>query len=259
LDVPEHIVSKQTEKINIKGVKGKGLPGSKRPLKFDHKFSGIFKDGWVVSTGTYDKTPGGMFSAEAAKRSLLLNLGLNINDVTSKTSDKFQFTLSDSINTMHIICSQKQVDHSVNYKFKDKVDFSLPETQSSNFSAVLLPDANSEKTEWHLILKYNLEMPGGSIAEMMREGTSAESGFLTNKSDTIFIEPLLIKTNTGKVINNAGADSFKIVGGYEFRMGDNTIGIVDLFNQSFSFFTETNKNYKMVIAAASTALLLRNR
>lgn len=259
LDVPEHIVSKQTEKINVKGVKGKGLPGSKRPIKFEHKYSGIFKDGWVVSSATYDKTPRGIFSAEASKRSLLLNLGLNINDVISKTSDRFQFTLSDSINTMIVFCNQQQFGQSINYKFKDKGEFSLPKTHSSSFGAVLLPGANSVKAEWRLVLKYNLETYGGTIAAILSEGTAVENGFLTDKTDTIFIKPLLIKKYSGNMVNKIGGASFKIVGGYEFRMGDNTIGIVDLINPSFTFFTETNTIYKLVIAAASTALLLRNR
>lgn len=45
LDV-EETVANRAEKINVSGVKGKRLPGSKHPIKYENLFSGTVKDGW---------------------------------------------------------------------------------------------------------------------------------------------------------------------------------------------------------------------
>lgn len=258
LDVPSD-VSNQAVKIGVSGIRGKGLPGSKRPLKFEKEFSGTFKDGWIVNSDVYDKTPGGFFSAEAIKRSLLSNIGVDINDVTSKRTDKYQFTLSDSKNSVVIFCNQKYIGKSIDYNIKKRIDFSTATNEASSFVASLLYANGLEKAEWLLELKYDRKTPGGVIATTLREGMAIEQGFLTNKTDTIHIKPLFIIRNAEKIPEKSIVKSFEIVGGYEFEHDEKTIGIVDLFNPSIWFFPESNTKYKTLVASAATALLLRRR
>jgi hypothetical protein len=258
LDVPSD-VSNHATKIGVSGIRGKGLPGSKRPLKFEQEFTGTFKDGWVVTSDIFDKTPGGIFSAEAVKRGLLSNMGIEINNVTSKKTDKYQFTVSDSKNSIIAFCYQKYLGKSINYNIKNRIDFSTATNEASSFVASFLYETGLEKSEWFLELKYDRETPGGIVATNLREGMAIEKGFLANKTDTIHIKPLFIKRNAEKIAEKSIVKSFEIVGGYEFMYDKKTIGIVDLFNPSIWFFAESNTKFKSLVASAATALLLRRR
>ncbi len=259
LDVQEEIRKKQVQQIKVTGVKGKGLPGSKRKLKFDHSFTGVVKDGWNRSSDIISKTPGGIFSAETTRRSLLSNFGLDINDVVSKTSDTYQFRLSDTSNSLLVYCTQQYFGKSTNYKAGQKADFSIASQQTSTFGAALLSHDNSATGDWFLEMGYSRETPSGIIATVMREGMAIETGFITNQSDTIFIHSLFIKKGNVAGVKKSEKATLKVVGGYAFQMNNQIIGMVDLFNTSLSFFAETSSSHKLLIAAAGTALLLRNR
>lgn len=258
LDVPEQLIT-EADKIKVSGVKGKGIPGSKRALKFEREFSGEFKDGWTFETDIYNKTPGGVFSAESAKRNLFLNLGIGINDVTSRLIDKYQFKLSDKKSSVIVVCRQQYLGKSTSYDILNRANFSIANRQISSFAATILLSNNSVIADWFLELNYDRETPGGIIATTLREGMAIENGFVTNKTDTIQIKSLQIKRNAEKLPENSAFKSFDVVGGYEFKLKDKIIGIVDLFNPSIWLFVEPNTNYKTIVVAAATALLLRNR
>lgn len=258
LDIPSEI-SKQATKIGVSGVRGSGLTGSKRKLKYETEFTGQVRYGWAIGSDLYDKTPGGLFSPESIKRNLLLNFGVGINNVKSKHTDKYQFKLSDSENSVIAFCKQQYFGKSIEYNIKNRIDFSTATNQAFTFVASFFYLTNLQQTEWFLELKYDRETPGGIVATTLREGMAIEKGFLTNKTDTIHIKPLFIERNAEKIPENSLFKSFEVVGGYEFKLEETTIGIVDLFNPSIWFFAESNTTYKTVVAAAATALLLRNR
>ncbi|TWI85795.1 hypothetical protein IQ13_0964 [Lacibacter cauensis] len=256
LDLPEEMNGRKVETITIAGVKGKGITGTKRRLKFDHTYSGMVKDGWHISADLFDKTPGAVFSAEATRRSLLANLGLDVNDVVSKTVDSYQFSIADTANAFLVFCSQQYLGKSTNYKADGKADFSIARQQLSKFRAALIPPAKTAMDEWYVEMGFDRVTPGGVLATTVREGMPQEKGFLTNKKDTIFIESLFIKAARPA---NTEKGMVKVTGGYMFTFQDQIIGSVDLFNSSCSFFNVMNANQKLVVAAAASALLLRNR
>lgn len=255
LDFPKELISSENT-IYVKGTKGKGLVGTKRKLVYDKLYQGKLKEGWTITTNIFDKTPGGFFSKESFKRSLYQNLGVDINDVTSKMSDKFQFTVSDSEQTWLALCYQRYEGKSTNYDILDKVNYSKGMSQKSNFRVSFINISDTTKSNWQLELKYERETPNGIIQTFIKEGIPIETGQLTNESDTILIKQLYIK---GKHLeNNQYADIIKIVGGYEFILNNKTIGMVDLYKQSISLIDANNK-YNAVTAAAATSLLLRVR
>lgn len=258
LNIPSEL-SARAERVGVSGITGKGLPGAKRTINFEKDFTGQFKDGWVVSSDIYDKTPGGMFSAEATKRNLLQNAGININNVISKRVDKFQFTISDSNKSIIAFCHQQYLGKSLSYNIKNRVDFSTATNQASSFVCTFSQINKTGKTEWLLVLSYDRETPGGIIATTLRKGMAIEKGFIANSTDTIYIKPVFVDRNAGKIPENSPFKSFEVVGGYEFTLNQITIGIVDLFNRSIWFFPDSNTNYKTIVAAAGTALLLRVR
>ncbi len=253
---PETIADKSTT-IKVSRVKGKLLPGTSRSIKFDKDFTGIFKDGWRVSSDRYDRTPGGMFSEEAIKRSFLLNFGIGINDVVSKTSDKFQFNIAQANQSLLVFCHQMYLGKSKSYQIRNTIDYSRGERQASNFTASMYLEKDTLTKPWLLNLAFDRETPGGIIATTLREGMAVESGFITNQKDTIYISPLFINNATSA--KGTYAMPFQIVGGYEFKRSGQSIGWVDLYSTTIGFAESIIQNDQLLVVASSTAILLRNR
>lgn len=256
IDVPANI-DDEFSLVRVSRVKGKMLPGASRTLEFEKEFIGNFKDGWKVSSDKYDKTPGGMFSEEAIKRSFLLNFGIGINDVISKSSDRFQFNISDSKESLLVLCHQLYLGKSKSYQIKDMFEYSKGERQLSNFSTTMYFENNKEGNPWLLQLGYDRETPDGIVATTLREGMAIEKGLITNLSDTIHIKTLFIKQATSS--KGTHAMPFPVIGGYEFSVGETSLGWVDLYASSIGFSNKITAKNKLIIAAASTAILLRNR
>jgi len=255
LDLPDELYNSENT-IHVKGTRGKGLVGTKRNLVFDKFYSGKLKEGWTKTSDIVDKTPGGLFSKTANQRMLYENIGIDIDDVTSKQSDKFQFTLSDSLETMVVFCKQEYIGKSTNYNIINKINFSEGKSQKSDFSATFISLKDTLKMNWELELKYGRETPNGIIQAFLDEGMPIETGFVTNKTDTIVIKPVFLKGK--KMDNNQYASIINIVGGYEFSIGDKKVGIVDLFNQTIGLL-QLNSEYNTIMVAAASSILLKNR
>lgn len=109
----------------------------------------------IVGSDDNGETPGGLFSKEANIRMWYPNLGIDINDVNSKTSDTFQFIITDSLTLIVAICKQEYLGTSVNYNINNRFDFSQATSQKSNFLVSLIENKESEEINWILDLKYD--------------------------------------------------------------------------------------------------------
>jgi hypothetical protein len=255
LNIPDDLITNENT-IHIKGTKGKGLVGTKRNLVYDKYYTGKLKEGWTKTSDIFDKFPHGFLSKETFERSLYENLGANIDEITSKTSDKFQFTVSDSTQSWIAFCSQMYEGKSTNNNILNSVEFSRGTSQKSHFSVTFISFNDTLTPKWNLELKYSRETPNGIIQTFLNEGMATETGQISNGRDTIQIKPLFVKGR--KLSNNQYADIIKIVGGYEFIYNTKTIGVVDLYKHTMSLVTTENKNNSLLTTAA-TALLLRKR
>jgi hypothetical protein len=246
LDFSNELISKENT-IHIKGTRGKGLVGCTRNLKFDNYYKGKLKEGWTKTSDIIDKFPYGFFSKETFERSLYKNLGVDINEVTSKTSDKFQFTISDTSNTWVAFCSQIYEGKSTNYDILDKVNYSKGKSQKSDFNVQFISITDTLQPNWKLELKFDRETPDGAFQTFLNVGMAIE---------TITIEPIFLR---GKEIEkNKYADIIKIVGGYKFSYKNKPIAVVDKYKQTISLF-ELNNPFKTIITSSAASLLLRGR
>lgn len=256
LEIPEQI-SGMAQKIKVAGVRGSGFPGTYRKLKFEEEFNGRFKNGWRVESSVFDQAPGGMFSEEAFKRSLLSNYGLNINEVSSKEVDKYQFKVANKEESVLVLCKQSTISNSTDYRNRRNQSISVLNEERSDFTAFISSVRDTANKRWQLIMQNKRENPDGSLFGMIQQGIPKEYGTLSNGSDTIHVSPIFLKTG-----NNNARDPkmpFEIVGGYEFRKGEMVVGVVDIFNTSVWLFPSTIAEERIIIVSAATALLLRNR
>ena len=259
LDVPEQL-SGAAQKISVGGVRGSGFPGTKRKIKFDQEYTGTFKNGWRVESSVFDRTPGGIFSEEAFKRGLLSNYGLDVNETSTRQKDKFQFSVSDKQQSVLVFCKQLTSSNATSYRYKDKREISVLNKESSSFTAFISILDEAVNKGWRMEMTNVRENPDGSLFGILQQGMPKETGVLTNGIDSLIVSPVFVRS-MGKVTSNASTEqtAFQVVGGYQFRNGEQVVGIVDLFNPTVWLFPSTDNKHKVIITAASTALLLRNR
>lgn len=252
LDVPEKF-SEQATKHHVEGVKGSGFAGSKTKVHFAGYYADDVKRGWAFSKSARDKTS---FS-EAMEQTVLINFGIDKSKVTSSQKDKYQFTLNDDKNMALVFCQEQTTSNSTRISTRRTGEINTMNRQRYNFGATIFPAAIAPSGGWMLELSYDMETPGGMFSTVIRNGLPVEKGFITNKLDTIIVKPVFVKKTKNYKTGKTGNFPIALLGGYEFRIGDGVTAIVDVINDNIWFYNGLQGEYKTVIAAAATAILLR--
>lgn len=255
LDMPEGI-SASADKIIVKGVKGSGLVGTRQKIKYSSTFTGQRKNGWTTDMSSFERTPGGFFSEEAIKRSLLQNVGVNINNVSSRRVEKFQLTVNENGESITAACKQVYFGTSITTDIQNVINYSKGLSQASVFNAVLTPTSANTKP-WLLQSAYSRETPNGIIQATLEGGMPTEKGYLTNGTDSIYVQSVRINRNTQNIPEGHLLKGLEINGGFSFSWNGKIVGVVDIFNTSIWLFPDTPANLKLVIATAATIFMIR--
>ncbi|MBN8699630.1 MAG: hypothetical protein J0L54_08445 [Chitinophagales bacterium] len=252
LDVPERF-SEQATRHHVEGAKGSGFTGAKSNLRFAGYYADDVKRGWTFSKSVIDKTG---FS-EAMEQTVLINFGIEKNKITSSQNDKYQFTLKDDKGSAFVFCQEQTTSSSTRISTRYTGEINTMKGQRYNFAATIFPTDINPSAGWMLELGYDLNTPGGMLATVIRDGLPVEKGFITNKADTITVKPVYVKRTKNYETGKAGNFPITLLGGYEFRIGEGVAAIVDVINDNIWFYNGLGRDYKIVIAAAASAILLR--
>lgn len=252
LDVPEKF-SEQATRHPVEGAKGSGFAGAKSKLRFAGYYADDVKRGWAFSKSARDKTS----FAEAMEQTVLINFGIDKSKVTSSQKDKYQFTLNEEKNSALVFCQEQTTSNSTRISTRRTGEINTMNRQRYNFAATIFPSGINPSAGWLLELGYDMDTPGGMLATVIREGLPVEKGFITNKTDTIMVRPVFVKKTKNYKTGKTGNFPLALLGGYEFRIGDGVAAIVDVINDNIWFYNGLEGEYRLVIAAAASAILLR--
>lgn len=117
------------------------------------------------------------------------------------------------------------------------------------FSAAIMLVSEKQPEPWQLVMVHK-EGRGEMIEEQ---------GYLTNGDIQFAIGTLKIGSYTnrkGKEMKVMGGPTFA---GYEIRIDDGVVGIVDLLDNQVWMVNDLDPAYKMILAAASSSLLLKRK
>jgi hypothetical protein len=245
--VPDSFQS-QAVHLPVKGSKGSGFH---QKISFGTYFSEDIKRGWGSTSSTFDRSS--FFSLEQI---VLQLFQMQKNEFTTKEKNKYNYSLHQGSLVSRIFAEEQTLTQSTKVRLPNLKEVNRANQQRYQFAAAIILEGFSKREDWFMQLFYDQKIEGGGIASFIKNGLPREKGFISYQKDTIVIHPVFLR----KVVGNNGKITsmpFDVVGGYEFRIGDGVVGIVDAIKDAVWLYKDMSESTKMVIASAASALLLR--
>ena len=245
LAVPEKFVA-VAEKMPIKGVNSWVF---NQKLSFGKYKTSKVKRGWTSTTE--DK----YYSIEQ-RLMKVFNLD-NFNSITQQ-NNRYRYTIEDETSAAQVYCLEKMTREETTIKTNTKLLGDLSRTNNSqySFSAAILPMKDTTDEPWQLVIYNTYDRSKDTARRLFDLPYVEEEGYVTNGKETINIRPVRVANMTSK----SGKQSkfpVKILSGYELRIDDGVIAIIDSLSNQLWVYKELDEPTRLIVAAISSALLLR--
>lgn len=245
LAVPEKFTA-VAEKMPIKGVNSWVF---NQKLSFGKYQTSKVKRGWTsTSEDRY-------YSIE--QRLMKVFAVDNFNSVTQQ-KNKYRYTIQDGTSEAQVYCLEKMTREQITIKTNTKLLGDLSRTNNSQycFSAAILPMKDTSVEPWQLVIYNTYDRSKDTSRRLFDLPYVEEEGYVTNGKETIEIKPVRVANMTSK----SGKESrfpVKILSGYELRIDDGVIAIIDSLSNQLWVYKELDEPTRLIVAAISSALLLR--
>jgi hypothetical protein len=249
LAVPDQF-SSQATKLPVKGLNGWQI---NQKLSFGQYQTSKVKRGWNITTTRPDRNSG-----ITTEERILKVFNIDKSHTTSNQKNKFQYTVQDGNLITEIFAQEKMTREEVVVKSNVKWigDTYSTKNYQYSFSAAILPQTATEDEPWQLVLFNNYDRSKDTARRLLDLPYVEEEGWVTNGKETVIIKPVRVKNVTTKKGREAHMP-VKILTGYELRIEDGVVAIIDTFDHNIWIYNDLDAKTKMILASISTALLLR--
>jgi hypothetical protein len=240
------------------------VPGEFEKAATAMKVKGV--NGWMINQtltfGEYETSPvkrGWDFSSvwQASRISfrpedqILKVFDINTDNRSLNERSKLQFTIENGKEKAAVFALEKLSEKQLVFKNRNPRWGEIAATTNLQyaFSAAIMLVSEKQPEPWQLVMVH--KEGRGEMVE--------EQGYLTNGDVQFTVETLRI----GSYINKKGKEQ-KVLGGptfagYEIRFEDGVVGVVDLLDNQVWMVNDLDPAYKMILAAASSSLLLKQQ
>jgi hypothetical protein len=249
LAVPAQFSSQATS-MHVKGLNGWTLH---QQLSFGSYNTSAVKRGWNTSSGKEDKT-----ASITTEDRLLKVFNIDRSNITVNQKNKFQFTVADGNQVAEIYCLEKLTKEQLVTKSNNKWLGDTYDTKNYqySFTAAILPLKVKDDAPWQLVLYNNYDEKKDTARHLFDMPYVEEEGYVTNGKETVTIKPLRVQQFTTKDGREAKFP-VKMMSGYELRIEDGVVGIIDSFDNNIWMYNDLDADTKLLLAAVSSALMLR--
>lgn len=249
LAVPDRF-SSQATMMPVKGLKAFS---GRKPISFGDYRTSRIKRGWHITSSRPDRNSG-----ITTEERVLKIFGVQNTNYTSKERTKYRYTIQDGNLTAEVFCLEKMVKE--NWEIRTNVrwlgDISETKNYQYSFSAVVVPLTMKDDEPWQVVYYNDYDRSKDTTRRILDLPFVEESGYASNGKDTITIRPVRV-TN---VVSKSGKEAkfpIKVLTGYELRIDDGVIAIIDAFGHNVWVYNDLDQPTKLVVASVSSALLLR--
>lgn len=250
LGVPEQFSSQATE-MHVKGLNGFTI---NQKLTFGDYTTSNIKNGWVRTQEKNDRV-----SDVSTEDRLLKVFNIdNINKTTTSTT-KYQYSLYDIDGLeAQVFCIERKSaeEQDIKTQIKWLTDISSTKNYQYSFSAAILPLIPNYDEPWQVVLYNNYEAKKDTAKHLFDLPYVEEEGYATNGKETITIRTIRTQkatTQKGRSVNML----VKMPAGYELRIDDGVVGIIDTYDNNVWIYKDMDKETKFILASVSSAILLR--
>lgn len=244
--------AEQADYMKVKGVNGFTVNQS---LSFGNYITGEMKRGWDFS----GKWQASNISFKPQDQ-LVRFFNINTDNFSQKDRNKFQFAIRDEKLMADVFAFEESTESGKVYKTnnglgevtqRDRLDYS--------FSAVIVPYNFDSKKPWKMLMSSSYDRRKDTARRITDLPAANEEGYATDGHETISIVPVRIDqvtTKSGKQTNLLGPS---MLGGYELRIDDGVIAVVDILDPSIWMYKELDKPTRMIVAAIGSSILLKRK
>jgi len=248
LAIPEQF-STVADKMHIKGLNGWMI---NQKLSFGSYTTSKVKRGWNTTTSRENRSSDVTSEERIAK---LFNV--KSTNTNSNQKQKYQYSIEDGNQVAEVFCSERMSTEELQVFTNNRWlgDFSQTKNYQYSFTAAILPMKANEEP-WQLVVFNNYDKRKDTAKHIFDMPYVEEEGFATNGKDTIQVKPLRVKNITSKD-GKQRQFPVKILGGYELRLDDGVIGVIDTMGHALWVYKELDEPTKLIVASICSALMLR--
>jgi hypothetical protein len=235
-------------KMHVKGVNAWII---NQKLSFGNYATSKVKRGWNTTTTRECN------SCKTAEERLANFFNINTAHVISSQKDRYQYTISDGKATAEVFCIEKMRREDLEIKTNNKWLGNFGQTQNTqySFSAAILA-GGAKEDNWQLVMYNNYDRSRDTARRLFDLPYVEEEGSATNGIETITLKPVRLKSMVSKN-GREGNFPVKMLSGYELRIDDGVIAIIDVLDNNVWVYNELDEPTRLVVAAISSAVLLR--
>jgi hypothetical protein len=242
------IPSKFAEQAVMMEVKG----ARSKHVSFGNYKTSKIRRGWQMKSSRY----GNRFFFDNL---LLQSVGIRKNEIITKEKDKFRFILSDGAGVAEVHAQELEANKTLDYKIGKGTglleSFSRLQQYQYLLTATIATDTSS--MPWQMILSNAYDRNNDSLRNrLFTIIKETDNGLATNGTDTIIIRPLNIQKAT-LPNNKEGKLPMKMLSGYELRIDDGVVAIIDNIGKNIWFYKELDSPTRLVIASIATTILVK--
>lgn len=244
LQVPERF-AEQATRLHVKGLKS-------RNLSFENYTSSNVKRGWNPGRSKDDITASAPQEEDVEKR-----LALNKPGMRDKTGNKFHFTLNDGKISTVVFFKEAAIRKQEGQGLRGPREMSLsrPSDHQYNLSAIIRELETTDTSIWKMMMHTWYDHMHDSVSGMFELPFTDEERYLTNGKETFAIRAIRVKSVVSG--NKSGEFPIKMLSGFEFRIDDGVVAIVDIKSDDIWIYKELDDKTKLIIASAASVILLR--
>jgi hypothetical protein len=249
LAVPEQF-SSQATKMHVKGVNGWQIG---QRLSFGKYNTSKVKRGCNITSTRQDRNSG-----ITTEERILKVFNIQKENTTSNQRTKYQYTLQDGNLAAEVFCLEKMTKEElvVRSNIRWLGDTYQTKNYQYSFSAAILPMTREDDEPWQLVLYNNYDRSKDTARRLLDLPYVEEEGWVSNGKETITIRPIRVRNVTTKKGREAQMP-VKMLSGYELRIEDGVVAIIDTFDHNIWIYNELDAPTKLVIASIGSALMLR--
>jgi len=247
--VPEQF-SRNATQMPVKGLSGWAIH---QRASFGNYATSTIKKGWNTTSSTIDRSSG-----VNTEERLLKVFNINQENNTVNQKNKYQFSINDGNITADIFCMEKSTREELVVKTNSQIlgDIGRLRNSQYSFSAAILPQTVKNDEPWQVVLYSIYDAAKDTARRIFDLPNKEEGGYATNGKETITIRPLRIKNVTTKN-GKEGVMPFRIPTGYELRIEDGVVAIVDTFGKNVWIYNDLDAQTKLILASIASSLLLK--
>jgi len=249
LGIPEAFSTQATE-MHVKGLNGFTI---NQKLTFGNYATSRIRNGWVRTQEKSDRV-----SEVSTEDRLMKVFNIDNSNKTTSSHTKYQYSLYGDGLEAKIFCLERKSaeEQDIKTSIKWLGDVSSTKNYQYSFSAAILPLIPDYDEPWQLVLYQNYDAKKDTAKRLFDLPYVEEEGYATNGKETISIRTIRTKkatTQNGRAVNMP----VKMPAGFELRIDDGVVAIIDTFENNVWVYNDLDKETKFMLASISSAILLR--